>query len=112
MSADTQHVAKALSGWRVIDTPNRTMADAGLYPGCQLLVSCGACGHRKSYNPGRVVMRLRELRLGGTLVTLGEIAGRIERKCRCGTRDWRADLAWPPGMRDGDIKRLAAQARN
>jgi hypothetical protein len=112
MSDEHQRVRKALSRWRVIEAPNGKMADADLFPGSLLLVTCNACGHFKHYNPGRVVMRLRELRLGGTLATFSDVAGRIERKCRCGVRDWRAELAWPPGMTDGDIKRLAARARN
>jgi hypothetical protein len=98
--------------WRVIERRNGTMADADLFPGCHLLVTCNACGHHKSYNPGRIVMRLRELRLGGSLATFGDVASRIEKTCKCGTRDWRAQLAFRPGTTDGDIKRLAARARN
>ena len=98
--------------WRVIEPRNGTLADADFYPGSHLLVTCNACGHRRSFSPGRIVMRLRELRLSGTLATLGEVAGRIDKTCTCGVRAWRAELAWPPGMRDSDIKRLAARARN
>jgi hypothetical protein len=97
--------------WRVITTFNGTLGDAERFPGCKLLVTCNACGHLKSYSPGRVVMRLRELRLGGTLATLEEVARRIERPCPCGQRAWRAELAWPPGLSASEIKRLAARAR-
>jgi hypothetical protein len=96
----------------MIGRRNGTMADADFFPGCFVLVTCGACGHAKPYNPGRMLMRLRELRLGGTLATFEDIAGRIEKRCRCGVRDWRVALAFPPHMTSGDIKRLQARARN
>jgi len=98
--------------WQVIRRRSGTMADADFFPGCFVLVTCGACGHAKPYNPGRIVMRLRELRLGGTLATFEQIAARIEKTCRCGVRDWRADLAYPPHMSSADVKRLQARARN
>lgn len=98
--------------WRVIEPRNGTLSDADFFPGCYVLVTCNACGHAKPFSPGRIVMRLRELHLGGTLATFGDVAGRMERKCRCGMRDWRAELAFPPNATDADIRRLAARARN
>ncbi|WP_331589028.1 hypothetical protein [Phenylobacterium sp.] len=105
-------MAKAVSRWRPIEAPNGKMADADLFPGCFVLVTCKACGHFKAYPPATVVLRLRQLQMGGTLATFAEVAGRVGATCPCGARDWRAGLAWPPGMTDGDIKRLAARARN
>ena len=98
--------------WQVIERGNGTIKEADLFPGCFVLVTCNGCGHFKSYKPDRVVMRLRELRLGGARATFSDVAGRIERKCRCGVRDGRAEVAWPPGMTEGEIKSLAARARN
>lgn len=98
--------------WQVIGRRNGTMADADLFPGCFVLVTCGACRHFKTYSTTRILMRLRELRMGGTLATFEDIAGRIEKKCRCGARDWRVDLAFSPYMSSGEIKRLQARARN
>ena len=102
----------AKPAWQVIARRNGTMADADFFPGCHVLVTCDACGHAKPYAPGRLVMRLRELHMGGTLTTFEEIARRIEKRCRCGVRDWRVELAFPPHMTAGEIKRLQARARN
>jgi hypothetical protein len=98
--------------WQVIARRNGTMADADFFPGSHVLVTCNVCRYAKPYASGRMVMRLRELRMGGTLTTFEEIAQRIEKRCRCGARDWRVDLAFPPHMTSGEIKRLQARARN
>jgi hypothetical protein len=99
--------------WRVISSPDWVIGDSERFPGSRLYVSCGGCGHFKSYGPGRVIMRLRELRLGGYKTPLPRVAESVERKCpRCGKRNWRAELAWPPGFTEGDAKRAAARARN
>ena len=98
--------------WRVIATLNGTLGDAHRFPGARLLVTCQACGHLKSYAPERVVMRLRELRLGGSSASFEDVARRIERPCPCGRRAWRVELAWPPGLTESEIQRLANQLRS
>lgn len=97
------------TAWQIIAPRRGTMADADVFPDCQVLVTCTACGQAKPYAPGRMVMRLRELRMGGTLTTFEEIATRIENPCRCGVRSCAGTSPSPPYMSTGEIKRLQAR---
>jgi hypothetical protein len=61
----------------------------------------------KGYAPERVIDRLRELRAGGYHTRIDQVA-RQARPCpRCRSTTWQADFAWPAGMTDSAIKRLA-----
>lgn len=89
------------------------VGDYPRYPGARLLLSCRLCGWSKDYSPERVIDRLRELRAGGRSTSIEEIAQRVERTCPdCGRVHWAADFAWPPGMNEAEIKRIANRYRN
>lgn len=89
------------------------VGDYPRYPGARLRLSCAQCGWSKGYSPERIIDRLRELKAGGQATTVGAIARRVERTCPgCGQISWRADFAWPPGMDDREIRRLADRYRN
>jgi hypothetical protein len=84
-----------------------SLGDHRRYPGCRLLITCALCGWEKSYNPERVIARLRELNTGGHGTPLEQVARRIGWNCpACHHVRWRADLAWAPGMDIREIKRL------
>ena len=99
--------------WRTVSTDKDTaMSDHRRFPGCRLLLTCTQCGWMKGYAPERVIDRLRELRAGGHRTRIAQVA-RQARPCpRCRTTTWQADFAWPAGMTDSEIKRLASLYRN
>lgn len=90
-----------------------TLGEHLRYPGCRLLLTCALCGWTKTYRPARIIDRLRELKAGGHSTTLAQVARRIGWNCPgCHRVKWRTDFAWPAGMDDREIRRLAAQSRN
>ena len=99
---------------RVIpQTEQATLGDHRRYPGCRLLLTCAMCGWSKGYNPERVIDRLRALNAGGFPTQVGKVARRVAWPCPgCGQVRWRADLAWPAGMEEREIRRLANLYRN
>jgi hypothetical protein len=83
------------------------------HPGCRLMLACAACGWSKSYNPERVIDRLRELKAGGHTTRLVDVARRVGWNCpACQRTRWRAQFAWPPSLTPGEAKRLADRYRN
>jgi hypothetical protein len=89
------------------------LGDHRRYPLSRVLVTCSLCGWNKSYNPERLIDRLRQLRAGGHDTPVGLVARRIAWPCpMCGRVKWRADLAWPPGVDPREIKKRAAAVRN
>ena len=90
-----------------------TLGDFRRYPGCRVVLACAGCGLSKDYDPERIIDRLRELRAGGYPTTLVQVATRVGRRCpRCHQATWRAQFAWPAGMDEREIKRLANLYRN
>lgn len=105
-------IAPAMT-WRAVRTDTATtMNDHRRFPGCKLRLTCTQCGWAKGYDPERLIDRLRKLRAGGHHTQIGQVARRVRPCPRCGVAAWQADFAWPSGMRDGDIKRLANLYRN
>jgi len=98
---------------RPIPTTDPTLGDYRRYPGCRLFLTCSLCGWSKSYNPERIIDRLRELRSGGHATQVGQIARRVGWNCPgCGRVKWRSDFAWPANLDEREIKRLANRYRN
>lgn len=90
-----------------------TLADHRRYPLCRVVLTCAMCGWTKGYDPERIVDRLRQLRAGGYPTAVGQVARRVAWPCpMCHRVKWRTDLAWPSGVADRDIRRLAAIHRN
>jgi hypothetical protein len=89
------------------------LGDYRMFPGTRVWLTCALCGWDKSYKVQRVIERLRTLRSGGHEAPVGTIARRVAWPCPgCGRVKWRSDLAWPPGMDEREVKRLANQFRN
>lgn len=100
--------------WRQAPGGDRaTVGDYPRYPGARLLLSCALCGWSRDYNPERIINRLRELKAGGHATPVEAIARRVGWNCPgCGRARWRANFAWPPGMPESEIKRIANRYRN
>jgi hypothetical protein len=90
-----------------------TISDYRRFPGARLLIACCLCGWEKSYHPERVIERLRQLKTGGHATPLDQIARRVAWPCPgCHRVKWRAVFAWPAGLDETEIKRLANLYRN
>lgn len=90
-----------------------SIGDFRKFPGARLLLVCAACSWSKPYNPERVIDRLRELRTGGYATRLVDCARRVGWNCpACSRMRWRMQFAWPPGLDDREIRRLANRYRN
>jgi hypothetical protein len=89
------------------------IGDFRRYPGCRLLIQCSACSWSKTYNPERVIDRLRELKAGGYATQVSAIARRIGWNCpACSRMRWRAQFAWPPEIGEREARRLTQLYRN
>lgn len=89
------------------------IGDFRRYPGCRLMLGCQACGYAKTYNPERVIDRLRELKSGGYATRLNDVARRVVRTCpKCSKSKWRAQFAWPDNLTPGEERRLRNLYRN
>lgn len=100
--------------WRQAPTgETTTMEDHRRYPGARTVVLCGLCGWTKGYDSERVIDRLRALNAGGPKTPVRQVARRVAWNCPgCGRVKWKTDFAWPPGMDEREIKRLANLYRN
>ncbi|MGA0607735.1 hypothetical protein ACO2Q0_17220 [Phenylobacterium sp. VNQ135] len=102
--------------WKFTPIPasaETSVGDFRRYPGCRLLLCCGACSWSKHYNPERVIDRLRELRAGGYATRLVDAARKVGWNCpACSRMRWRMQFAWPPGLSPQDVQRLANRYRN
>ena len=100
--------------WRAVQAhETSTLGDYRRYPGCRLVVTCVLCGWSKGYRPERMIDRLRELRAGGHATQLAHIARRVAWPCPgCDRVKWRTGFAWPPGLDEREVKRLANLYRN
>ena len=99
---------------RIIPTDaSASMGDYRRYPGCRLLITCAVCGWSKSYSPGRIIVRLQELKAGGHATPVAAIPRRIGWNCpACHRTRWRAQFAWPPTVNEREVKRLTNLYRN
>ncbi len=89
------------------------LTDHRRYPGSRVYLTCALCGWTTGYSAERLIDRLRTLRGGGHDTLVGVVAKRVAWPCPgCGRVKWRSDLAWPPGMQESEIKRLANQYRS
>jgi hypothetical protein len=89
------------------------LIDHRRYPGSRVYLTCALCGWTKGYSAQRIIDRLRALRGGGHDTAVGVVAKRVAWPCPgCGRVKWRSDLAWPPGMQESEIRRLANQYRS
>jgi hypothetical protein len=89
------------------------LGDFRRYPGCRLLLACAACAWSKTYNPERVIDRLHALKAGGHATRLADVAKRVGWNCpACHRTCWRAQFAWPAGLSESDVRRLANRYRN
>ncbi len=93
--------------------PTDPLEDYRRYPGCRVLLTCGACDYAKDYNPERIVMRLRELRVGGYKTPIVRIAAQMRRPCpTCRKMKWSSRLAYPDTMTEAEARRLMNRMRN
>ncbi|WP_296597107.1 hypothetical protein [Phenylobacterium sp.] len=93
--------------------PEASMGDFRRYPGCRFLITCALCSWSKDYNPERVIARLQELRRGGHATPIQRLARYVAWNCpTCSHVKWRAELAWPPGLTPGEVRRLTNVYRN
>jgi RNase P subunit RPR2 len=98
---------------RIPSDGTTAIGDFRRYPGCRVQLSCGACGWDKAYDPERVIARLQQLRAGGHATRLADIVRRVAWTCpSCGRMRWRMAFAWPDGITEAEVKRLAARYRN
>lgn len=89
------------------------VGDFRRYPGCRVLLVCAACAWSKTYNPERIIDRLRALKAGGYATRMIDVARRVGWNCpTCRRVQWRAQFAWPAGLSESDVKRLANLYRN
>lgn len=89
------------------------LEDYRRYPGCRLLLTCSACDYARHYNPERIVMRLRELRVGGYKTPIVGIAAQMRRPCpACQKMKWTTRLAYPADLTEAEAKRLMRQIRS
>lgn len=89
------------------------IGDFRRYPGCRFLLTCALCGWSRTYNPERILARLRQLGGGGTATRILDVARRVQWPCPgCHRFRWRGGLAWPPGLTEADARRAASRYRN
>jgi hypothetical protein len=89
------------------------LEDHRRYPLCHVMLSCGACAWARGYDPERIIDRLRTLRAGGHRTPVKDIARRVAWPCpACRRLHWAAELAWPPGVTDSQVRRRANLYRN
>lgn len=89
------------------------LGDHRLFPGSRVYLTCSLCGWSRDYSAERMILRLRQLRTGGHDTPVASLAGRVAWNCPgCGRTKWRMELAWPAGMDEREIKRLASAYRN
>jgi len=102
------------SDMRLVPADGTTaIGDFRRYPGCRLVLVCGACAWCKSYNPERVIDRLRALNAGGYATTLAAVAKRVGWNCpACARMSWLAQFGWPPGVDEREVRRLSNLYRN
>ena len=90
-----------------------SVGDFARYPGCRLTLTCALCGWARTYNPERIIARLRELKTGGHATRVAEVARRVAWNCPgCGRVKWKAGFAYPASLTQSEAKRLAARYRN
>ena len=83
------------------------------YPACRVLLVCGPCGWARPYDPVRIIDRLRSLRFGGLKTRVGAVARHVGWNCpACGRVQWRALLAYPPGLDSAELKRMTSRLRS
>jgi hypothetical protein len=98
---------------RIAAGPSAVIGDFRRYPGCVLLLSCGACGWTKPYNAERILARLLELKNGGHTTRLDQVARRVAWPCPgCGRLHWKTGFAYPPHIDAAEVRRQAARWRN
>lgn len=90
-----------------------SIGDFQRYPGCRFSLTCALCGWTKTYNPERILERLRQLKSGGAATRIEDVARRVQWPCPgCHRFRWRGGLAWPAGLSAADVRRAAAHHRN
>lgn len=98
---------------RELPLPRARLEHARNFPGCRVLLRCGACGARRRYDPLRIAHRLYTLGEGGLQTPVVDVAGWIKAPCpRCGTRRWETCLAYPPGLDEREAQRLRRRLRD
>lgn len=89
------------------------MQDHRRYPGCRLLLFCGACTAAKGYSPEKIIERLRARKTGGHETKVADVARAIGWPCpSCGRMRWATQLAYPAGLDEREARRLANVYRN
>jgi len=89
------------------------LADHRRYPGCRLLLFCGACTWSKSYRPERIIARLQELRVSGHTTPVTDVAKRVGWNCpSCGRMRWGSQLVYPAELDEREARRLVRQIRS
>jgi hypothetical protein len=97
----------------IISEAPLVLGDHRRRPASRLLLTCAMCGWSRTYDPERVIDRLRALRAGGHCSPVGPLARRDAWPCpMCRRVKWRTDLAQPTDLPARDARRLADRYRN
>lgn len=98
---------------RIPHGPDTKLGDYQLYPGCRLLLFCGACTVAKGYNPAGIIERLRSLRTGGHDTRVSAVAKAVGWPCpSCGRMRWASQFAYPSDLDPREARHLAHRYRN
>lgn len=98
---------------RIPHGPDTTLGEHQLYPGCRLLLFCGACTVAKGYDPARIIDRMRSLRTGGHETLVSAVAKAVGWPCpSCGRMRWASQFAYPADLDLREAARLAHRYRN
>lgn len=98
---------------RVIHSADALVGDFRKHPGSRVVFFCNGCNAPKSYDPERIIDRLRERRLGGYNTPIREVGHFARMTCpKCGATGWNTQLAYPPNLDEREAKRLANRYRS
>lgn len=98
---------------RIVCAPEDSLGDFRRFPGCRLILDCAMCGWSKTYDPERIIDRLRALKSGGHTTRIVQVAARVAWPCpACGRLKWRTQLAYPSTLTETEARRLANRYRN
>ena len=99
--------------WNLPLRADAPLEDFRRYPGCRLELICFGCAWAKSYDPERIIDRLRELHAGGWKTPISAVAQKVKRPCpKCGQTSWTTRLAYPSHMTEREAVARMRMVRN
>jgi hypothetical protein len=98
---------------RIAAPAQLTLGEHIRYPGCKLVLFCGACDWSKAYEVGNVIDGLRALRKGGYHTHVEFVPELVRAHCpACSQKRWKACFGYPEDLDAREARRLAAQIRS